>query len=164
MTCFCIRWFNMPCSPVSFSVPATRFTTLNHRRANRGDGIALGVFGINVGHELGHRRKAFSNERWLNRCCSHPSTAFFISSTTKVITGGWPRGKIPASARLENRSIIFMPAPSATATLSAWRIAACAMREKRGRPHFRWHNEMIRFHVYSNCLCYGDCFFSLAGL
>jgi len=108
-------------------------------------GLMCGVFGINVGHELGHRVNKFeqtlANMLLLTSLYMH----FFIEHNKghhkRVATP-----EDPSSARFGEwvfgfhfRSIIF-------SYISAWHIAANDVK-KKNKPAFSWHNEMIQFHL-----------------
>lgn len=108
-------------------------------------GLMCGVFGINVGHELGHRVNKF--EQMLAKILLLTSLYmhFFIEHNKghhkRVATP-----EDPSSARFGEwvyafhiRSIIF-------SYLSAWHIAANDVR-KKNKPVFSLYNEMIQFHL-----------------
>lgn len=108
-------------------------------------GLLCGTFGINVGHELGHRsRKA---EQWLARLSLMSSLYmhFFIEHNKghhkRVATP-----EDPSSARYGEmlygfwfRSIVF-------SYISAWSIANRECRQK-GHRVWSWRNEMARAHL-----------------
>ncbi|MEL6589404.1 MAG: alkane 1-monooxygenase [Bacteroidota bacterium] len=115
-----------------------------------GMGLMCGVFGINVGHELGHRSK--KHEKLLAKFALLSSlyTHFFIEHNRghhkNVATQ-----EDPASARYGEwvygfwgRSIVF-------SYLSAWRLEAVRLRRKQ-LPIVSFQNEMIRFQVYQLAL------------
>ena len=108
-------------------------------------GLLCGVFGINVGHELGHRVNIF--EQFLAKALLLTSLYmhFFIEHNKghhkRVATP-----EDPSSARYGEwvfafyfRSVIF-------SYLSAWHIAANDAK-KKGKAVFSLHNEMIQFHI-----------------
>jgi alkane 1-monooxygenase len=108
-------------------------------------GLLCGVFGINVGHELGHRVNRF--EQFLAKSLFLTSLYmhFFIEHNKghhkRVATP-----EDPSSARYGEwvyafyfRSVIF-------SYFSAWEIAAGDVR-KKGRRVLSLHNEMIQFHL-----------------
>ena len=108
-------------------------------------GLICGTFGINVGHELGHRVKPF--EQWLAKFSLMTSLYmhFFIEHNKghhkRVATPD-----DPSSARYGEmlysfwfRSIIF-------SYLSAWHIAKNDCR-KKGKSVFSLGNEMIQVHI-----------------
>jgi alkane 1-monooxygenase len=108
-------------------------------------GLLCGVFGINVGHELGHRANVF--EQFLAKTLLLTSLYmhFFIEHNKghhkRVATP-----EDPSSARYGEwifafyfRSVIF-------SYLSAWNIAAIDVK-KKGKPVLSLQNEMIQFHL-----------------
>lgn len=108
-------------------------------------GLLCGVFGINVGHELGHRVNIF--EQFLAKTLLLTSLYmhFFIEHNKghhkRVATP-----EDPSSARYGEwifafyfRSVIF-------SYLSAWNIANSDAK-KKGKPVLSLHNEMIQFHL-----------------
>lgn len=108
-------------------------------------GLLCGVFGINVGHELGHRVNIF--EQFLAKALLLTSLYmhFFIEHNKghhkRVATP-----EDPSSARYGEwifafyfRSVIF-------SYFSAWQIANNDVRKKR-KPVVSFHNEMIQFHL-----------------
>ena len=108
-------------------------------------GLLCGTFGINVGHELGHRSNKF--EQFLAKALLLTSLYlhFFIEHNKghhkRVATP-----EDPSSARLGEpvyrfycRSILF-------SYLSAWKIAA-RDTQKKGKRVISLHNEMVQFHL-----------------
>jgi alkane 1-monooxygenase len=108
-------------------------------------GLLCGVFGINAGHELGHRVNVF--EQFLAKVLLLTSLYmhFFIEHNKghhkRVATP-----EDPSSARYGEwifafyfRSVIF-------SYFSAWQIANNDVRKKR-KPVVSFHNEMIQFHI-----------------
>ncbi len=108
-------------------------------------GLLCGVFGINVGHELGHRINKF--EQTLAKALL--LTSLYMHFFTEHNKGHHKRvatPEDPSSARYGEmvytfyfRSIIF-------SYLSAWHIANDE-RRKIGKPVFPLQNEMILFHI-----------------
>ena len=110
-------------------------------------GLACGTFGINVGHELGHRVKPY--EQWLAKALLLTSlyTHFFIEHNKghhkHVSTPG-----DPSSAPL-GLSLYGFWWRSITGVYSgAWRIANEECRKHTGHA-FGWHNEMLQLQVLS---------------
>lgn len=125
----------------SFQDPQLRFIDLVGRTWVMG--LACGVFGINVGHELGHRSN--KTEQWMAKLLLLTSQYmhFFIEHNKghhkRVATP-----EDPSSARYGEwiyhfyyRSIVF-------SYFSAWKIAAHD-RRKKGKPVLSPANEMIQF-------------------
>jgi len=109
-------------------------------------GLMCGVFGINIGHELGHRVNIFEQTLAKMLLLTSLYMHFFIEHNKghhkKVATP-----EDPSSARLGEwvygfhlRSIIF-------SYLSAWHIANNEMK-KEGRSVISINNEMIQFHFF----------------
>ncbi len=106
-------------------------------------GLACGIFGINVGHELGHRSNKF--ERVLARMLLLTSQYlhFFIEHNKghhkRVAT---PQD--PSSARYGESVYHFYYRSIVFSYLSAWNIANRETR-KAGRPVLSLHNEMVLY-------------------
>lgn len=109
-------------------------------------GMLCGVFGINVGHELGHRSTVFEQTLAKMLLLTSQYMHFFIEHNKghhkRVATP-----EDPSSARYGEwvygfyfRSIVF-------SYFSAWKIAAKDVRKKR-KPVFSLHNEMIQFSIF----------------
>jgi len=106
-------------------------------------GIACGVLGINVAHELGHRTSRA--EQWLAR-------ALLLSAQYMHFSIEHNRGhhvrvgtfEDPATARFGESLYAFWARSIVMGYRSAWRLE-CQRMERSGLP--RWHpaNEMIRF-------------------
>ena len=110
-----------------------------------GMGLLCGTFGINVGHELGHRVNRFEQTLAKALLLSSLYMHFFIEHNKghhkRVATS-----EDPSSARYGEwvysfyfRSIVF-------SYLSAWDIAGREMK-KKGRSVLSFDNEMIQFHL-----------------
>jgi len=106
-------------------------------------GLLCGVFGINVGHELGHRANRVEQTLAKMLLLTSQYMHFFIEHNKghhkRVATP-----EDPSSARQGEwvysfylRSIIF-------SYLSAWQIANKEVR-KKGKPLFSFYNEMVQF-------------------
>jgi alkane 1-monooxygenase len=108
-------------------------------------GLLCGTFGINVGHELGHRVNKF--EQFLAKLLLLTSLYmhFFIEHNRghhkRVATPD-----DPSSARYGEWIYAFYFRTIFFSYLSAWHIANRDVR-KKGYKLFSWHNEMIRFHT-----------------
>ena len=108
-------------------------------------GLLCGVFGINVAHELGHRKK--KGERILAKMLLLTSMYMhFIIEHNRGHHRNVSTDDDPASARFGEmlysfwfRSIIF-------SYLSAWKLEAMRLR-KKGLPVVSLHNEMILFQL-----------------
>ena len=108
-------------------------------------GMICGTFGINVGHELGHRHKKY--ERFLARLSLMISLYmhFYIEHNRghhkRVAT---PQD--PSSARFNETVYAFWLRSGILSYFSAWHIAATEMRKKNLRV-ISLHNEMIQVHL-----------------
>jgi alkane 1-monooxygenase len=108
-------------------------------------GLLCGTFGINVGHELGHRINKF--EQFLAKALLLTSLYmhFFIEHNKghhkRVAT---PND--PSSARLGEPVYFFYFRSIVLSYFSAWEIAARDTR-KKGKFVFSLHNEMLQFQL-----------------
>ena len=108
-------------------------------------GLLCGTFGINVGHELGHRIN--KSEQFLAKLLLLSSLYmhFFIEHNRghhkRVATP-----EDPSSARYGETVYAFYFRSIILSYLSAWRIANNETR-KKGYPPFSVKNEMIQFHL-----------------
>lgn len=108
-------------------------------------GLLCGVFGINVGHELGHRVNKF--EQTLAKALL--LTSLYMHFFTEHNKGHHKRvatPEDPSSARYGEMVYTFYFRTILFSYLSAWHIANDEMR-KKGRPIFSFKNEMIQFHI-----------------
>ncbi len=108
-------------------------------------GLLCGIFGINVGHELGHRAKSFETFLAKALLLSSLYMHFFIEHNKghhkRVATI-----EDPASARLGEWVFAFYPRTIFYSYIGAWKIANKEMR-KKGISIFSWQNEMIQFSI-----------------
>lgn len=106
-------------------------------------GIACGALGINVAHELGHRRKKSEQTMSKILLLSSLNMHFFIEHNRghhkNVSTH-----EDPASARYGEMVYTFWFRSMIGEFVGAWRLANDLMR-KKGLPVFSLHNEMIQF-------------------
>lgn len=106
-------------------------------------GIVLGVCGINVAHELGHREDSFA--RWMSRLLlipalySHFTLEHNYGHHLKVATP-----EDPATARKNEPVYKFYYRSVVQGYLNAWKIGN-AMRIAAGRPE--WMNEVLLGHI-----------------
>lgn len=105
-------------------------------------GLACGVYGINVGHELGHRREAWAQALAKVALATSLYGHFFVEHNRghhrRVATPD-----DPASSR-EGESVYAFWLRSVT---GSWRSAWSLENERMGReglPWWSWHNEMVR--------------------
>jgi len=106
-------------------------------------GILIGVCGINVAHELGHRAGKF--DQWMARVLLLP--ALYSHFTLEHNYGhhlrvGTP--KDPATARKNEPVYFFFARSIIMGYLHAWKIAAKRL-EKNNLP--RWQNEVFLSHI-----------------
>lgn len=108
-------------------------------------GIVLGASGINVAHELGHRKSKF--ERFLAKALLLPShyMHFYIEHNRghhkNVATD-----LDPASARRNEWIYAFWVRSTVMSYISAWKLEAKRLN-KTGQSVYSLHNEMIRFQL-----------------
>lgn len=106
-------------------------------------GLLCGTFGINIGHELGHRVNHF--EQWLAKASLMTSLYmhFFIEHNKghhkNVATPG-----DPSSARKNEAVYLFYFRTIIFSYLSAWHIANDEVKKKKLSW---WQNEMLQAHV-----------------
>ena len=108
-------------------------------------GLLCGVFGINVGHELGHRVNVFEQTMAKMLLLSSLYMHFFIEHNKghhkRVATP-----EDPSSARLGEWIFTFYFRTVIFSYLSAWKIAGNDTR-KNGKAAFSLFNEMIQFQL-----------------
>jgi alkane 1-monooxygenase len=107
-------------------------------------GLLCGVFGINVGHELGHRVNRFEQTLAKSLLLTSLYMHFFIEHNKghhkRVATPD-----DPGSARYGEWIYAFYFRTVIFSYLSAWHIANNEQR-KKGFRIISWQNEMIQFH------------------
>ena len=108
-------------------------------------GLLCGAFGINVGHELGHRR--FLYERNLAKALLLTSlyTHFYIEHN-KGHHKNVSTKEDPSSARKWEPIYLFYFRTVIFGYLSAWKIAADDQKRK-GKPVLHFSNQMIQFQL-----------------
>jgi alkane 1-monooxygenase len=108
-------------------------------------GLLCGVFGINVGHELGHRVNVFEQTLAKALLLTSLYMHFFIEHNKghhkRVATP-----EDPSSARYGEWVYAFYFRTIIFSWLSAWHIANNDLK-KSGKPVFSFQNEMIRFQL-----------------
>ena len=108
-------------------------------------GILCGTFGINVGHELGHRKNKFEQNLAKVSLLSSLYMHFFIEHNRghhkNVSTYN-----DPSSARYNEMIYLFYFRTIINTYLSTWHIANLEV-EKKGRRVFSFHNEMLQFQI-----------------
>ncbi|MES2795058.1 MAG: alkane 1-monooxygenase, partial [Bacteroidota bacterium] len=108
-------------------------------------GVLCGTFGINVGHELGHRTNIWEQRMAKVLLMSSLYMHFFVEhnkghhkNVATLID--------PASARFNEPVYLFYFRSIFYSYLSAWQIANLEMR-KKGFKVFSFQNEMVQFHL-----------------
>ena len=108
-------------------------------------GLLCGTFGINVGHELGHRSNQFEQTLAKLLLLSSLYLHFFIEHNKghhkRVSTP-----EDPSSARYGEMVYTFYFRTVILSWLSAWEIAA-KDRRKKGQSAFHWQNEMLQYQL-----------------
>jgi alkane 1-monooxygenase len=106
-------------------------------------GLMCGVFGINVGHELGHRANLFEQTLAKMLLLTSQYMHFFIEHNKghhkRVATP-----EDPSSARLGEMIYTFYFRTVIFSYFSAWQIANKDVK-KKNKPVFSLYNEMIQF-------------------
>lgn len=108
-------------------------------------GLLCGTFGINVGHELGHRVNRF--EQTLAQALL--LTSLYMHFFTEHNKGHHKRVATPddpSSARFGEPVYLFYFRTIFFSYRSAWHIANAEARSRSGAA-FTWRNEMIIFHL-----------------
>jgi alkane 1-monooxygenase len=108
-------------------------------------GLLCGTFGINVGHELGHRINKFeqtlAKALLLSSLYMHFFTEHNKGHHKRVATP-----EDPSSARYGETVYTFYFRTIIFSYISAWHIGNDETR-KKGRPVFSLYNEMVQFHL-----------------
>lgn len=116
-------------------------------------GISCGVIGINVGHELGHRRAA--HERIMAKLLLLSSLYMhFIIEHNRGHHRRVSTIDDPSSARLWEPVYAFWFRSTSQAYLSAWKLEADLLR-KKGKSLVSLQNEMIRFTLFQVLFVFG---------
>lgn len=116
-------------------------------------GICCGVLGINVAHELGHRRKKY--EQWMAKALLLSSLYmhFFIEHNRghhKNVSTDLD----PASSKRNESIYTFYFRSIIGSYLHAWKLENARLR-KMGKSIFSLRNEMIRYHIWEGLLVAG---------
>lgn len=108
-------------------------------------GLVCGTFGINVGHELGHRKNRF--ERNLAKLLLLTSLYMhFYIEHNKGHHKNVSTHEDPSSARRGENVYAFYFRSVTMGYLSAWNIAANEQKQK-GKPIFHQSNQMLQFQL-----------------
>jgi len=108
-------------------------------------GLLCGTFGINVGHELGHRVNVFEQALAKALLMTSLYMHFFIEHN-KGHHKNVATPKDPSSARLNEPLYTFYLRTIVFSYLSAWKISNGEMK-KKGLPVLHVKNEMLQVHV-----------------
>jgi alkane 1-monooxygenase len=108
-------------------------------------GLLCGTFGINVGHELGHRVNRFEQMLAKSLLLTSLYMHFFIEHN-KGHHKNVATPEDPSSARYNEPVYTFYFRTIIFSYLSAWRIANDDMR-KKGMPVISFSNEMLQAHL-----------------
>jgi alkane 1-monooxygenase len=109
-------------------------------------GVACGVIGINLGHELGHRSKTYEQNLSKALLLSSMYMHFFIEHNRghhKNIATPLD----PATSRLNEPIYKFYIRTIRDSWFSAWELEQHRLN-KMGKPFFSWENHMLRYQVY----------------
>ncbi len=124
-------------------------------------GLLCGTFGINVGHELGHRinkfEQALAKALLLTSLYMHFFTEHNKGHHKRVATP-----EDPSSARYGEPVYTFYFRTIIFSYISAWHIANDEVR-KKGKPVFSLYNEMIQYSIIQLAFI-GLIFFVFSGL
>jgi alkane 1-monooxygenase len=108
-------------------------------------GLLCGTFGINVGHELGHRVNIFEQTLAKASLLTSMYMHFFIEHN-KGHHKNVATPEDPSSAHYNEPVYLFYFRTIVFSYLSAWNIANTDLR-KKGLLVLHWKNEMIQAHV-----------------
>jgi alkane 1-monooxygenase len=108
-------------------------------------GLLCGTFGINVGHELGHRVNRFEQVLAKSLLLTSLYMHFFIEHN-KGHHKNVATPEDPSSARYNEPVYTFYFRTIIFSYLSAWKIANDDLR-KNGKPVFSFSNEMLQAHL-----------------
>lgn len=128
-----------------YRVHAGAFDGIEWLGATLAMGVSCGVLGINVGHDLGHRRKrseqAMAKALLVTSLYGH----FFVEHNrghhARVATD-----EDPATARRGESIFRYLPRSMFGGLVDAWRLEASRLR-RRGRSAWSLGNEVLRIHL-----------------
>jgi len=136
-----------------YSITETGLTMLEYAGRILTFGIACATIGINVGHELGHRAKAY--ERIMSKALLL-STLYmhFIIEHNRGHHKRVATPEDPASSRYGEILYFFMVRSVVNGYISAWKLETARLK-KKGLGFWSWENEMIRFQIIQAALILG---------
>ena len=108
-------------------------------------GLLCGTFGINIGHELGHRVNSFEQSLAKAALLSSLYMHFFIEHN-KGHHKNVATPQDPSSAHYNEPVYLFYFRTIFFSYLSAWKIANAEIT-KKGLPILHWKNEMLQAHI-----------------
>ena len=108
-------------------------------------GLLCGTFGINIGHELGHRNNRFEQSLAKASLLTSLYMHFFIEHN-KGHHKNVATPEDPSSARYNEPVYFFYFRTIVFSYLSAWKIAA-ADCQKKGLSPLNWRNEMLQMQL-----------------
>jgi alkane 1-monooxygenase len=108
-------------------------------------GMLCGTFGINVGHELGHRVNIWEQRMAKALLMTSLYMHFFVEHN-KGHHKNVATPEDPASSRLNEIVYFFYFRSIVFSYISAWKIAISDLK-KKGLSVFSWQNEMTQLHV-----------------
>lgn len=126
-------------------VSSGQLDTLSLLGATLSMGISCGVFGINVGHELGHRKNPWEQRMAKSLLLTSLYMHFFIEHNRghhKYVA----TPEDPATARYGETVYTFWLRSVVFGYLSAWKIENERLTRK-GKFWFHWQNEMLQMQV-----------------
>lgn len=135
-------------APLLWGLVFYYFYSVGHRELSTAElvgmtfnvGLVVGIIGINVAHELGHRAKA--SEQNLAKCLLLSALYMhFIIEHNRGHHKHVATPEDPATARLGEPIYLFWLRSVAGSWRNAWRLEAQRLGERR----WSWRNEMLRF-------------------
>lgn len=114
-------------------------------------GLLCGIFGINVGHELGHRINIWEQRMAKALLLSSLYMHFFVEHN-KGHHKNVATPDDPASSRLNEPIYFFFPRTIWYSFVSAWKIANNECK-KSGEEVFSFSNEMIQIQIIQLIFC-----------
>lgn len=122
-------------------------------------GMLMGIFGINMAHELGHRKNEIEQLLAQYLLWTTQYTHFFIEHNRghhrRVATP-----EDPATARKDESLYFFWVRTVRDSYKSAWHIENTAI-QRQGKKALTWKNQMIRFTFFQIILLFGVALFGV---
>ena len=140
-----------------YSFTGTQLATIDIIGRITAMGMLCGTFGINVAHELGHRKNKFEQTLAKISLLSSLYMHFFIEHN-KGHHKNVATPQDPSSARYNEWLYSFYFRTIIYSYLSAWHIANNEMK-KRGESIFSLQNEMLQAHIIQVLFVAGIYFF-----